>query len=171
MAFSLGERGDAPKSFARVNKGGVPATAIWASVAFGFVATIFSYTSKDTVFEFLLNSSGAVALFVWLVICFSQLRMRKVIEREMPERLTVRMWLYPYLTYATIALILFVIGYMFYNPDGRKQMVLSVVAAVVVLAVGLALDRRRKAAGGAVTAADGGPADQGDARKDSLTRS
>ena len=143
MAFSLGERGDAPKAFKKVNKGGVPAIAILASVAFGFVATIFSYTSKDTVFQFLLNSSGAVALFVWLVICFSQLRMRRVIEREMPERLTVRMWLYPYLTYATIALIIFVIGYMFYDEDGRKQMVLSVVAAVVVLAVGLILDRRR----------------------------
>jgi len=143
MAFSLGQRGDAPKSFATVNKGGVPAVAIWASVAFGFVATIFSYTSKDTIFQFLLNSSGAVALFVWLVICFSQLRMRRVIERETPERLTVRMWLYPWLTYATIALIVFVIGYMFYNPDGRQQMVLSVVAAVVVLAVGLILDRRR----------------------------
>ncbi|QTZ91941.1 amino acid permease [Streptomyces auratus] len=143
MAFSLGERGDAPKSFATVNKGGVPAVAIYASVAFGFVATIFSYTSKDTVFQFLLNSSGAVALFVWLVICFSQLRMRRTIERETPERLTVRMWLYPWLTYATIAMIVFVVGYMFYDPDGRKQMVLSVIAAVVVLAVGLLLDRRR----------------------------
>ncbi|MCF3173692.1 amino acid permease [Streptomyces sioyaensis] len=143
MAFSLGERGDAPKSFATVNKGGVPAVAIYASVAFGFVATIFSYTSKDTVFQFLLNSSGAVALFVWLVICFSQLRMRRTIERETPERLTVRMWLYPWLTYATIAMIAFVVGYMFYDPDGRKQMVLSVIAAVVVLAVGLLLDRQR----------------------------
>ncbi|MGX1756525.1 amino acid permease [Streptomyces lydicus] len=154
MAFSLGQRGDAPKSFATVNKGGVPAVAIWASVAFGFVATIFSYTSKDTIFQFLLNSSGAVALFVWLVICFSQLRMRRVIERETPERLTVRMWLYPWLTYATIALIVFVIGYMFYNPDGRQQMVLSVVAAVVVLAVGLLLDRRRPRTA-AVDGADG----------------
>ncbi|KPC58961.1 amino acid permease [Streptomyces chattanoogensis] len=143
MAFSLGERGDAPKSFATVNKGGVPAVATWASVAFGFIATIFSYTSKDTVFQFLLNSSGAVALFVWLVICFSQLRMRRDIERNTPERLTVRMWLYPWLTYATIGLIVFVVGYMFYDPDGREQMVLSVVAAVVVLAVGLVLDRRR----------------------------
>ncbi|MER7149601.1 amino acid permease [Streptomyces lydicus] len=143
MAFSLGQRGDAPKSFATVNKGGVPAVAIWASVAFGFIATIFSYTSKDTIFQFLLNSSGAVALFVWLVICFSQLRMRRTLERETPERLTVRMWLYPWLTYATIGLIVFVIGYMFYDPDGREQMVLSVVAAVVVLAVGLILDRRR----------------------------
>ncbi|MGW2632106.1 amino acid permease [Streptomyces chattanoogensis] len=143
MAFSLGERGDAPRSFATVNKGGVPAVATWASVAFGFIATIFSYTSKDTVFQFLLNSSGAVALFVWLVICFSQLRMRRDIERNAPERLTVRMWLYPWLTYATIGLIVFVVGYMFYDPDGREQMVLSVVAAVVVLAVGLVLDRRR----------------------------
>ncbi|GLW14067.1 amino acid permease [Streptomyces kronopolitis] len=143
MAFSLGERGDAPKSFATVNKGGVPAVAIYASVAFGFIATIFSYTAKDTVFQFLLNSSGAVALFVWLVICFSQLRMRRTIERETPERLTVRMWLYPWLTYATIGMIVFVVGYMFYDPDGRVQMVLSVAAAVVVLTVGLLLHRRR----------------------------
>lgn len=143
MAFSLGERGDAPKAFATVNKGGVPAVAIWASVAFGFIATIFSYTSKDTIFQFLLNSSGAVALFVWLVICFSQLRMRRTIEREMPERLTVRMWLYPWLTYATIALIVFVVGYMFYDKDGREQMVLSVVAAAVVLVAGLVLQKRR----------------------------
>ncbi|MGX1850418.1 amino acid permease [Streptomyces sp. NBC_01456] len=155
MAFSLGERGDAPKSFATVNKGGVPAVAIYASVAFGFIATIFSYTAKKTVFQFLLNSSGAVALFVWLVICFSQLRMRRAIERESPERLTVRMWLYPWLTYATIGMIVFVVGYMFYDPDGRVQMVLSVAAAVVVLTVGLLLHRRRAAQAAPVTGAAG----------------
>ncbi len=143
MAFSLGQRGDAPKSFGQVDKRGVPAVAIWSSVAFGFVAVIFNYTSPDTVFNFLLNSSGAVALFVWLVICFSQLRMRRVIERDMPERHTVKMWLFPYLTYATIALIIFVVGYMFYDDTGRKQMIMSVVVGVLVLAVGLILDRRR----------------------------
>ncbi len=143
MAFSLGQRGDAPKSFGQVDKRGVPAVAIWSSVAFGFVAVIFNYTSPDTVFNFLLNSSGAVALFVWLVICFSQLRMRRVIEREMPERHTVKMWFFPYLTYATIALIIFVVGYMFYDDAGRKQMIMSVVVGALVLAVGLLLDRRR----------------------------
>ena len=112
MAFSLGERGDAPKAFARTNGRGVPQTAILASVVFGFVAVFFNYAFPDTVFLFLLNSSGAVALFVWLVICFSQLRMRRIIEREAPEKLVVRMWLYPYLTWATIALIVFVLGYM-----------------------------------------------------------
>ena len=145
MAFSLGRRGDAPKSFSKVNKRGVPATAIWASVAFGFVAVIFNYTSPDTVFQFLLNSSGAVALFVWLVICFSQLRMRRIIEREMPERHTVRMWLFPYLTYATIAMILFVIAYMTYDKDGRPQMMMSVIVGAVVLGIGLIVGRRHRA--------------------------
>ncbi|GAA0560385.1 amino acid permease [Streptomyces mordarskii] len=144
MAFSLGKRGDAPAVFARTNKRGVPSTAIWASVAFGFVAVIFNYTNKETVFTFLLNSSGAVALFVWLVICCSQLRMRRIIEREMPERHTVKMWLFPYLTYATIGLILFVIGYMFYDKDGREQMVISVVVGALVLVLGLVLQRRRR---------------------------
>ncbi|WP_206313421.1 amino acid permease [Streptomyces coryli] len=143
MAFSLGKRGDAPAAFGRTNKRGVPAAAIWASVAFGFVAVIFNYTSPETVFTFLLNSSGAVALFVWLVICLSQLRYRKIIEREMPERHTVKMWLFPYLTYATIGLILFVIGYMFYDKDGREQMIMSVVVGALVLVLGVVLQRRR----------------------------
>ncbi|GAB2613726.1 amino acid permease [Streptomyces capparidis] len=147
MAFSLGERGDAPAAFARVNKRGVPAAAIWASVAFGFVAVIFNYTSPDTVFSFLLNSSGAVALFVWLVICFSQLRMRRIIERESPERLSVRMWLYPYLTWATIGLIVFVMGYMLTDSDGREQMLLSLLVGALVLAVALLRQRGQAAAG------------------------
>ncbi|CAM5606340.1 amino acid ABC transporter permease [Streptomyces badius] len=109
MAFSLGERGDAPKSFAQVNKRGVPQAAILSSVVFGFVAVFFNYQWPDTVFAFLLNSSGAVALFVWLVICFTQLRMRGIILRETPGKLVVRMWLFPYLTWATIAAISFVL--------------------------------------------------------------
>ncbi|WP_055543057.1 amino acid permease, partial [Streptomyces neyagawaensis] len=79
MAFSLGERGDAPRSFGRTTSRGVPMTAILASVVFGFVAVIFNYFFPEGVFLFLVNSSGAVALFVWLVICFSQLRMRRII--------------------------------------------------------------------------------------------
>ncbi|WP_327067751.1 amino acid permease [Kitasatospora sp. NBC_01250] len=154
MAFSLGQRGDAPAAFAKVTSRGVPRTAILASVVFGFVAVFFNYTSPNTVFQFLLNSSGAVALFVWLVICASQLRMRRIIERESPERLTVRMWLFPYLTWATIGLIAFVVIYMFTDHDGRNQMILSLVAAAIVLAAAKVVDGRRKAAAAAAVTAE-----------------
>lgn len=147
MGFSLGQRGDAPKSFARVNKRGVPQVAILSSVVFGFVAVFFNYQWPDTVFQFLLNSSGAIALFVWLVICFTQLRMRGIILRESPEKLVVRMWLFPYLTWATIAMISFVLVYMLTDDAGREQVLLSLLVAVLVVAVSLVREARgRKAA-------------------------
>ncbi|MGW2282215.1 amino acid permease [Streptomyces sp. NPDC001770] len=150
MAYSLGGRGDAPRAFTRVNKRGVPQAAILSSVVFGFVAVFFNYQWPDTVFAFLLNSSGAVALFVWLVICFTQLRMRPMIERESPGKPVVRMWLFPYLTWATIAMISFVLVYMLTDDAGREQVLLSLLVAAVVVAVALVRDRR----GGKVPAKD-----------------
>ena len=144
MAFSLGQRGDAPKAFARTNSRGVPQAAILASVLFGFIAVGFNYLWPTTVFQFLLNSSGAVALFVWLVICFSQLRMRGIIQRESPEKLIVRMWLFPYLTWATIAMISFVLVYMLTDDSeggGRIQVLLSLLIAVLVVGISLVRDR------------------------------
>jgi GABA permease len=145
MAFSLGERGDAPKAFARTTASGVPRTAILASVVFGFVAVFFNYKFPDTIFLFLVNSSGAVALFVWLVICFSQLRMRRIIQREAPEKLLVKMWLYPYLTWATAALIVLVLGYMLTDTehDGWETVLLSLLVAAVVLAIAFVKEKVR----------------------------
>ncbi len=146
MAFSLGERGDAPKSFAKVNRRGVPQAAILASVVFGFVAVFFNYQWPDTVFQFLLNSSGAVALFVWLVICFTQLRMRGIIFRETPGKLVVRMWLFPYLTWATIAAISFILVYMLTDDTAREQVVLSLLVAALVVGISLFREMRNRKA-------------------------
>ncbi|MEU9441429.1 amino acid permease [Streptomyces sp. NPDC048304] len=141
MAFSLGQRGDAPKAFARTTSRGVPMAAILSSVVFGFVAVFFNYEFPDTIFLFLLNSSGAVALFVWLAICFSQLRMRRIIQREAPEKLVVKMWLYPYLTWVTAAFIIGVLGYMLTDTkgesSGRTTVLLSVGVAVAVVLIAL----------------------------------
>ncbi|MFB0628555.1 amino acid permease [Streptomyces sp. AB3(2024)] len=147
MAFSLGERGDAPKAFAKVSKRGVPVTAILGSVVFGFAAVYFNYTSPDTVFSFLLNSSGAIALFVWLVICLTQLRMRGILMREAPEKVTVKMWLFPYLTWATAAMITFVLGYMVYDKDNRETVLLSLLVAAVVVVIGVLRSALRRKAG------------------------
>ncbi|GAA5009179.1 amino acid permease [Streptomyces hyderabadensis] len=155
MAFSLGERGDAPRAFSRTTRRGVPRTAILVSVVFGFVAVFFNYEFPDSVFLFLVNSSGAVALFVWLVICFSQLRMRRIIQAEAPEKLVVRMWLFPYLTWAAAALIVFVLGYMLTDTehDGRTTVLLSLLVAALVLVVAFV---KQRIAGRGATAAEKG---------------
>jgi GABA permease len=146
MAFSLAERGDAPKAFSSTTSRGVPHIAIYVSVAFGFLAVIFNYTSPDTVFLFLLNGSGAVALFVWTVIAVSQLRMRRRLEQEAPERILVRMWAFPYLTVATIAGIVAILVVMLFDHDGRPQVLWSVAVAVVVLIAAFVRHGRASAA-------------------------
>jgi GABA permease len=42
-----------------------------------FICTFANYAAPKAVFNFLLDSSGAIALLVYLVIAFSQLAMRK----------------------------------------------------------------------------------------------
>ena len=56
-----------------------------ATTAIGFLSTILAWLSPETVFLFLVNSSGAIALFVYLLIAVAQLRMRRQLERDAPE--------------------------------------------------------------------------------------
>ena len=134
MLFALARRGDAPEGLLEVNRRGVPVKAILLTSSIGFASTIISYLSPDTVFLFLVNSSGAIALFVYLLIAVSELRMRRTLEREAPERLKVRMWFYPYLTYFAILAMVAVIASMALVKDVRAQLIPSFISLFVVLA-------------------------------------
>jgi GABA permease len=147
MNFALARRGDAPQWMVRLNGRGVPARAILAATSIGFLSVIANVISPDKVFLFLLNTSGAVALFVYLLIAVSQLVLRRRLEREDPDALQVRMWLYPWLTYFTIAAIAVVIASMAFVSDVRPQLWLGLVSVGVVL-VAYWIKSRREHAGG-----------------------
>jgi GABA permease len=134
MLFALARRGDAPQGLLEVNRRGVPVKAILLTSSIGFASTILAYLSPDTVFLFLVNSSGAIALFVYLLIAVSELKMRRTLEREAPERLKVKMWLFPYLTYFAIVAMVAVIGAMALVEDVRAQLIPSFISLGVVLA-------------------------------------
>jgi GABA permease len=145
MNFALARRGDAPQWMVRLNGRGVPARAILAATSIGFLSVIANVVSPDKVFLFLLNTSGAVALFVYLLIAVSQLVLRRRLEREDPDALQVRMWLYPYLTYFTIAAIGVVIASMAFVSDVRPQLWLGLLSVGVVLVAYWVKSRRRHA--------------------------
>jgi GABA permease len=145
MLFVLAARREAPVQMITVNSRGVPTWAILSSTVVGFLCVIAAYISPDTVFLFLLNSSGAIILFVYLLIAISQV----VLRRRTPEdRLLVKMWLFPALSLATIAAILGVLILMGLTEDTRSQLVLSLISWAVVL--GLYWLTRRM--GGSITA-------------------
>ncbi len=133
MMFALAHRGDAPQWTIKLNSRGVPARAILLATSVGYVSVIAAALWPETIFLWLVNSSGAVALFVYLLIAVSQLRMRARLEREDPERLEVRMWGYPWLTYLVIAAIVVVIGSMAFVDETRTQLWWSLGSLAVVV--------------------------------------
>ena len=134
MLFALTRRGDAPKSLAKVSKNGVPVRAILVATLFGYGAVVMSYVSPDKVFAFLVNSYGTVAIFVYILIAVSQLKLRARLEREAPHKLKVRMWCYPYLTYVAILGMLGIVVAMAFIPDQRTPLLLGVVSLGILLA-------------------------------------
>ncbi|MFJ3270549.1 amino acid permease [Streptomyces sp. NPDC086776] len=150
MVFSLAERGEGPRGLLKVSGsgggGGVPRRAVLASVAFGFVSVLLNLKWPDSVFLYLLNSVGAVLLFVWGLIAASQLRLRRRLEREAPEALTLRMWCFPWLTWVTLAALVAVLVLMLTDDAARPQVLWSAGATGLVLLVAGARelrDRRR----------------------------
>ncbi|MDR5700580.1 amino acid permease [Agromyces aerolatus] len=140
MLFSMAKRGEAPARLGTLTSTGNPRNAIIASSLVGFAIVALNYWFPEAVFLFLVSSAGAIALFVWLVVCVAQLRLRRHLERE--NRLpATRMWLFPYLTYATIAAILGLIAGMAVLPETRPALGASLVVAAAIVAI--ALFRRR----------------------------
>ena len=145
MLFALTRHGDAPAFLARVNKRGVPIPAILAGTVFGFAAVVMSYVSPDVVFAFLVNSYGTVAIFVYLLIAFSELLLRRRLEREAPETLIIRMWGFPYLTYVAIAGMLGILAAMAFIPDQQAPLAMGV-GSLAALAAAYGLRRMLRGA-------------------------
>ena len=141
ILFSLTRHGDAPAALARISLRGTPRRAILAGTIFGFGAVVASCVSPNRVFAFLVNSYGTVAIFVYLLIALSELRLRRRLEREAPEKLTLRMWGYPYLTCLAIAGMVAILAAMAAIPDQRLPLALGV-ASLAGLASVYGLRRR-----------------------------
>lgn len=133
MLFVLAGRREAPERVLRVNRRGVPVYAILMSTTIGFLSVIAAYISPDGVF-FLLNSSGAVILFAYILIAASQLVLRRKADRE-GRTLTFRMWVFPWLTIATIIAMVAVLISMAVRADTRTQITLGLASWAFLLIV------------------------------------
>jgi GABA permease len=151
MLFVLAARREAPVKLLTVNSRGVPVWAILSSSVIGFLCVIAAYVSPDTVFLFLLNSSGAIILFVYILIAISQILLRR---RTPDDKLKVKMWGFPVLSILTVAAMLVVLAQMGLDPQTRPQLVLSLLAWGVFLLAFAAMRFGRKEAGAAAGVPD-----------------
>lgn len=132
IAFALAKQGDGPRVLARTNRAAAPSVSVYVSVFFGFVAVALQWFEWDGLLNFLLNAVGATLLVVWIAIALSQLRLRSELERT--GRLTVRMWLHPWLGILAVVVTVALGALMLTDDEARKQ-IFGVVGLVVVLGI------------------------------------
>lgn len=140
MAYSLARRGDAPASLGQTTPQGVPLKSILSTSGVAIVILCLNYVAPKSFFDFLLSTSGAIALLMYLVIAVTQIFMRKKLVAE-GVTLDVKMWLYPWLTWFTIALIAGVMIIMIVFPTYRLELLSTLGITAGLIVVGKILEK------------------------------
>lgn len=135
FVYSLATKGNAPRIFGRLNAAKVPNNAVILSVLFAFASVGLQFWNPSGLLTFLLNAVGGCLIVIWLMICFSHLKLHREMERN--GEITVRMWGFPVLPWVTVALLLGLTAMMLFDDASRGQItsVTVVFAALVALSV------------------------------------
>src|SRR5271154_2272503 len=118
VMFILADRGDAPQALVKLNARRVPVVSVLMGSLAGFLGIIAATEAPQAVFDFLVSSSGALIVYVYMTIAVAQINLRRQRGRENAP--PVQMWLFPWLSYAAIAAMGAVLIAMAFTP-GLQQ--------------------------------------------------
>jgi len=147
VLFALAAKGDAPAALVRLNPRGVPVRSVLMGSIAGLAGIAAATVSPQGVFAFLVNASGALMLFVYLLTAVAQVRLRNARSAAEQAALPVKMWCYPLGSYVGIVGMLAVLVAMAVTPALASQFYVSVVALALTLGAAWLRGRRRAAAG------------------------
>jgi histidine transporter len=148
MMYGLAQQGHAPKGFARLSRNGVPwMTVVVMSVAL-LLGVLLNYLIPENVFLLIASIATFATVWVWLMILFTQVAMRRSMSAEQVAQLKFPVPFWPYAPMAAIAFMLFIFGVLGYFPDTQAALIVGVVW--IVLLVLAYLTWVRPAAGKAV---------------------
>src|ERR1700737_4814046 len=145
VLFILAEHGDAPQVLVKLNARRVPVGSVLMGALAGFLG-ILAATEAKGVFDFLVSSSGALAVYIYMAIAAAQITLRKRRERNGEPLPPVVMWLFPWLSYAAIAAMGAVLIAMAFTPSLQQDFKFSCITLVVALGAYLVTRRMRRPA-------------------------
>jgi AAT family amino acid transporter len=143
---ALALNGMAPRYFAKLNRYKVPARATWATlIGIWFMLGFSHFFSATSLYQNLLAMAGFTGSVCWISICWSQLRFRKELKREIHSEafLKVKAPFFPYSTYLGIWLQVICLGAVAFNEDLRISFFCGVPAVVVPMIIYAVLQKRK----------------------------
>jgi histidine transporter len=133
MMYGLAQQGHAPKGFARLSRNGVPwMTVVVMSVAL-LLGVLLNYLIPENVFLLIASIATFATVWVWLMILFTQVAMRRSMNAEQVAQLKFPVPFWPYAPMAAIAFMLFIFGVLGYFPDTQAALIVGVVWIVLLV--------------------------------------
>ena len=129
---------------AAANKGGSVNEARLALA--GFLGILAATLAPQRVFDFLVSSSGALIVFVYMAIAGAQIALRRRRQHAGEPAPAVQMWLFPWLSYAAIAAMAAVLIAMAFTPALQQDFKASCITLVVAILASRLVGRVRRPA-------------------------
>jgi GABA permease len=152
VLFILAERGDAPQALIKLNKRRVPVVSVLIGAAAGFLGIFAATEAPQKVFDFLVSSSGALIVFIYMTTAAAQIALRRQRERLGAAQPAVTMWLFPYLSFVAIGCMGAVLIAMAFTPGQQQDFKFSCVTLIVTVLAYLIVRRMRQPRTAASTA-------------------
>jgi L-asparagine transporter-like permease len=144
VLFVLAAHGDAPQALIQLNQRKVPVKSVLLCALAGVVGILAAVAAPERVFAFLVDASGALMVFVYMIVAFAQVRLRHQRERAGAPEPALKMWLFPWASYAAIAGMAGVLIAMAFTPALTEELHVSLLALAVVVVAYFVLRARRR---------------------------
>lgn len=133
VLFVLAANRDAPNSLVTLNARRVPVRSVWLAAAAGVIGALIAIVSPARVFAFLVNASGALVVFVYMIIAVAHLKLRK-------DRTA-----FPWANYTVLGGMTAILIAMLLTPARTNELLISLLAlAVTIVAYSIVNHRRRR---------------------------
>jgi len=142
MLWTLAERGQGPRAFARLSAHRVPAAGIHASAAVMLIGVVLNYIVPKEVFTWVTSIALIGTLWTWGIILVAHRNYRLAVAAGRVAAAPFRMPLAPYANWVVLAFLVAVTALLWPDPDTRVALYLAP-AWFGLLALGYQLVRRR----------------------------
>ena len=133
MMYGLAQQGQAPKGFAQLSKQGVPWMTVVVMGAALLGGVVLNYLIPENVFLLIASIATFATVWVWLMILFTQVAMRRSMTPEQVAELKFPVPFWPYAPAAAIVFMLFVFGVLGYFPDTQAALLVGAVWIVLLV--------------------------------------
>jgi GABA permease len=154
VLFVLAGHGDAPQALIQLNRRRVPVKSVLLCALAGIAGIVADVAAPQRVFSFLLDSAGALMVFIYTIVAVAQVRLRRTRERAGAPPPALTMWLFPWASYAAIAGMAAVLIAMAFTPSLTEELKVSLISLAVAFLAYFALRARRRALGEPRASAD-----------------